>query len=83
MSDDPCPWKIHFGVTLEATTQCDQPAGHLPADPGHEGPGPWTPGQRICWQAGDRREYTGDWPGFCQATPGCSLHDGHHGRCAP
>lgn len=52
-------------------------------DPAHEGPGlAEFPGQVITWQAGDRREYTGDWPGPCPHQP-CILHVGHHGRHAP
>lgn len=93
-----CTWKIHFGVTPEAVTRCDKPE-HLdgvtshaeftrhafPAgtDMEHAGPGPFTEGQRVTWQAGDRREYTGEWPGPCAATAGCTLHAGHLGRCAP
>lgn len=75
-----CPWKVHFGVSQDATTQCDRESH---ADPDHEGPGPYFDYQRVSWQAGDRREYTGDWPGPCPVTPGCTLHLGHHGRCAP
>lgn len=75
-----CPWKIHYGVTQEATSECGK-GGHLPADPVHEGPGLVT-GQTITWYAGDRREYTGEWPGPCPAQP-CILHAGHHGGHAP
>lgn len=43
-----------------------------------------SPSQHVHWQAGDRREFTGDWPGPCEGkVPGCVLHAGHHGRCAP
>jgi hypothetical protein len=54
----------------------------------HEGPG-IMPGQVIYWHAGDRREYTGEWPGYCDRLPGmpfqggCTLPRGHQGRCAP
>ena len=39
----------------------------------------------LTWNAGDRREFTGDWPGPCDRglRNGCTLHAGHHGRCAP
>lgn len=92
-----CPWKIHWGVGQESTTQCAKDDGHLPwriglmtvkGDIEHEGlagNGITT----ITWLAGDRREYTGDWPGYCTKLPrevhagGCTLHLGHHGRCAP
>jgi hypothetical protein len=37
----------------------------------------------LSWAAGDRREFTGDWPGACIATAGCTLPTRHHGRCAP
>jgi len=75
-----CPWKIHYGASQELTSQCGKQE-HLPGDQEHEGPGlPQFPYQRITWQAGDRREYTGDWPGPC---PECTLHLGHHGRHAP
>jgi len=41
-------------------------------------------GQVLTWGAGDRREFTGDWPGLCTGkVPGCVLRTGHHGRCAP
>ena len=100
-----CPWKIHWGVGQESTTQCDKdehlgspiytdPEGQVWWGPGadieHAGPGlPEFPGQRITWLAGDRREYTGHWPGYCANLAGephaggCTLHAGHHGRCAP
>jgi hypothetical protein len=78
-----CPWKIHWGTELEATTQCDLPAGHLEHGiDGHEGPTGYLHGQRVSWKAGDRREYTGEWPGPCPHQP-CILHKGHHGRHAP
>jgi hypothetical protein len=38
----------------------------------------------MTWEAGDRREFTGEHPGLCTGkVPGCTLHTGHHGRCAP
>lgn len=41
----------------------------------------------LHWYSGDRREYTGDWPGLCGREGGgpgrCSLPANHHGRCAP
>jgi hypothetical protein len=93
---DRCPWKIRYGTTEETSTQCDRPPhdGYRPEpDPQHEGPGlPQFPGQRVLWLAGDRREYTGDWPGYCPKVRGittgplgggCTLPAGHHGRCAP
>ena len=92
-----CPWTIHWGVSQEQTTQCDLPE-HVwevritPAgtgftvdylgDPHHSGPSGVRQGQVITWQAGDRREYTGLWPGPCPF-PACTLHAGHHGRHAP
>jgi hypothetical protein len=98
-----CPWKIHWGVGQESTTQCDKlaHAGEVTitrgpdnrfsveteGSPDHSGPSGFVPGQRITWQAGDRREYTGDWPGPCMklfpSSEPCILHVGHHGRCAP
>lgn len=95
-----CPWKIHWGVGLEQTTRCEKEE-HLPVEiigevcveireGEHEGPTGIFPDQKVIWQAGDRREFTGDWPGFCTKLPGkpytgggCTLHVGHHGRCAP
>lgn len=59
-----------------------------PPDPEHEGPG-LIAGQRIFWQSGDRREYTGEWPGYCDKIPlpafagGCVLPLNHGGGCAP
>lgn len=82
----PCPWRIRWGTTAESTTHCDQPDHPLSLD--HEGRGLFD-GQRIHWIAGDRREYTGDWPGYCGLLPGaafrggCTLPAGHRGRCAP
>jgi hypothetical protein len=83
---------------MSAATLCTRPL-HLPAEYGtatvgrrageHEGPSGVMPGQVIIWRAGDRREFTGDWPGYCTRLPGqplsggCTLHHGHHGRCAP
>jgi hypothetical protein len=91
-----CPWKIHWGTVTspvdEFTTACGFPAEHIGKDPGtagfqHRGehPNPAAPAgfTVITWMAGDRREFTGDWPGYCAKTPGCTLHAGHHGRCAP
>ena len=89
-----CPWKIHWGMGQESTTQCDKddhgvvatpegPRWYFGDDYEHSGPGlPQFPDQRIVWQAGDRREYIGDWPGLCPHQP-CILHTGHHGRHAP
>ena len=92
-----CQWKIHWGTGQESTTQCAKPehvyaltvtpeAGRysvaFAGEPEHEGPTGVHPGQKITWQAGDRREYTGDWPGPCPHQP-CILHLGHHGRHAP
>lgn len=41
-------------------------------------------GTVLSWNAGDRREYTGEFPGLCTGKiPGCTLPLGHHGNCAP
>jgi hypothetical protein len=77
-----CPWKIHWGTGQESTTQCDRPEHDVTADPDHEGPTGVMDGQRVTWVAGDRREYTGEWPGLCPDQP-CILHAGHRGRHAP
>jgi hypothetical protein len=37
---------------------------------------------KLNWKAGDRREFTGDWPGPCTKLTHCTFHAGHHGRCA-
>jgi hypothetical protein len=39
----------------------------------------------VTWLYGDRREFTGDWPGPCTENQpaGCVLPAGHHGRHAP
>ena len=50
-------------------------------DPSHSGPSGVHRGQVVTWQTGDRREYTGMWPGACRF-PRCVLPAGHHGRCA-
>lgn len=97
MAEDQCPYKIRW--TFDTDTQCSKPAhvrnftvAQLPdgrlsvgydGDGDHEGPSGYTPGQVISWHAGDRREYTGDWPGPCTKTRGCTLHTEHFGRCAP
>jgi hypothetical protein len=94
--DTQCPWSIRW--TFGTDTRCDKPAhvialavtplpdGRISAevdgDEGHSGPA-GNGVTRISWQAGDRREFTGDWPGPCAKLPGCVLHTGHHGRCAP
>jgi hypothetical protein len=76
----------------EFTTACTLGAGHIGRAPGeartqHRGehPNPAAPAGYtvITWLAGDRRAFTGDWPGYCDTTPGCTLHARHHGRCAP
>jgi hypothetical protein len=78
-----CPWKIHWAKGQEHTTQCER---NTHTDPNHRGnhPNPRAPGGAtiIAWVAGDRREYTGGWPGPCVLTRGCVLHTGHVGRCA-
>lgn len=92
-----CPWKIHWGVGQESTTQCEREE-HLSYEriglaeirkerwDQHEGrhPNPAAEGgfTAVTWRAGDRREYTGEWPGPCERTPGCILHAGHLRRCA-
>jgi len=79
-----CPWRIHWGVGQESTTQCGRDR-HI-GDPEHRGmhDNPASPNGKmmISWRAGDRREYVGPWPGPCSKTPGCVLHTGHRGRCA-
>jgi hypothetical protein len=74
-----CPWSIRW--TFGTDTRCDKPE-HVDGDPEHSGPA-GNGVTRISWLAGDRREFTGDWPGPCTKLPGCVLHTGHHGRCAP
>ncbi|MGH3300949.1 MAG: hypothetical protein ACRDOK_04525 [Streptosporangiaceae bacterium] len=42
----------------------------------------------ITWLAGDRREFSGSWPGYCtklglHQLSSCKLPAGHGGRCAP
>jgi hypothetical protein len=90
--DGRCPWTIRYGTSAETTTRCDVDHGRAdPDDITHSGPGlPEFPGQRVVWSAGDRREYRGDWPGYCTLLGpaptfggGCTLPAGHHGRCAP
>lgn len=54
--------------------------GQRPAHQAKVGPSGAT---TLTWHPGDRREYTGDYPGPCRRTAGCTLHTGHHGRCAP
>lgn len=74
-----CEMKIRYGMSEETQTQCDR--DH--ADDHHEGPGlPEFPYQRVSWVAGDRREFTGDWPGYCTRTQGCPLPEGHPRLCA-
>lgn len=90
-----CEWKIRW--TFDQDAQCDREL-HIPADIppevmeadeaqhhavildyAFEGSR-----SELTWLAGDRREFTGTWPGPCTGkVPGCILHRGHHGRCAP
>ena len=102
MTQDQCPWTIRWGTSAETTTRCTRADGHTDVrEPDTREREPYvlsanehfgqgiTPGQTIHWYAGDRREYTGNWPGYCQKLGpaafkgGCTLPDGHHGRCAP
>lgn len=92
-----CAWKIHWGTLQEHTTQCDRDEHvTIPADAPEEamrsilltqGDGKHQ-GQAgngvtmIEWMAGDRREYTGPWPGLCPYQP-CILHLGHYGDHQP
>jgi hypothetical protein len=76
-----CPWKIRWTSGQDA--QCRKPAHEFSGDHQHEAllPNGITV---ISWFSADRREFTGEWPGPCAGrTPGCILHAGHHGRCAP
>jgi len=102
---DQCPWSIRYGTSAttrcrktdhitgrRAYRQAGDPdSGEVQIadpDPEHEGPG-LMPGQIIHWFSGDRREYTGDWPGYCDKIPlppfegGCTLPLRHHGGCVP
>lgn len=67
-----------FSVTTIGDGQPDTHQHHA-----HVGPN----GMTLDWDAGDRREFTGDWPGPCpllgRGLGQCTLHTGHHGRCAP
>jgi hypothetical protein len=75
-----CPWKIRAWPGDDGTVSCEKD-DHLPGDPRHEGAA--SNGITVVdWMAGDRREYTGDWPGLCPHQP-CVLHAGHHGGHAP
>lgn len=95
-----CPWKIKWGINEYQVAACrkdDHVTGRqalvkgtyrdvAEPDPEHEGPA-GNGITMIHWYSGDRREYTGDWPGLCGREgdgPGrCSLPANHHGRCAP
>lgn len=85
MTAPACPYSIRWGTSAETTTRCDREPHD---DSRHEGPG-IVAGQRVTWYAGDRREYTGDWPGYCDRLGGkaflggCTLPAGHRGNCAP
>lgn len=91
-----CQWKIRW--TFDTDAQCElphhidgvaikhHPNGQFDVFTTGEGPpdhyahvGPHN--TKMNWAAGDRREFTGEWPGPCTTT-GCTLHTGHHGRCA-
>lgn len=73
-----CPWKIRWASAEDA--QCDKDA-HLPGNTRHESKLP-NGVTTLSWYAGDRREFTGDWPGRCTLKRGCVLHTGHRGSCA-
>lgn len=87
-----CPWSLRW--TWDTDARCEKPV-HLSEpvaagdDMEHEGAirnfayaGSVT---KLSWMAGDRREFTGTWPGPCtdNEPAGCILHTGHHGRHAP
>lgn len=88
-----CPWKIRYGTSAETTSECTEPPGHIGVAPGnagkqHRGHG-LLPEQVVTWLAADRREYTGDWPGYCggssfeDASGTCVLPAGHPNAHAP
>ena len=91
-----CPWKIRWTSGQDARCDKDQHVSHvvvtaLPdgrsavdyeGDPGHASKLP-NGVTTLSWETGDRREFTGYWPGPCPVLASCTLHLGHHGRCAP
>lgn len=80
-----CDWAIR-PFPNDTQVNCDQP--HLPGEREHSGtlrdyayPGSQT---KVSWMAGDRREFQGEWPGYCGDNDApCTLPRGHHGRHAP
>jgi hypothetical protein len=87
MKTERCPWKIRW--TFGTDTQCDKDEHggiqlglvFIGQDREHSSKLP-NGVTTLTWLAGDRREFTGDWPGPCTKLAGCTLHTGHHGRCA-
>jgi hypothetical protein len=95
-----CPSKIRpFPNDTELACELDAhvPAGTTAADRDPDAPDFWThravlrdyayPGSEtiVTWKAGDRREFTGDWPGYCRKLghlQNSMLPAGHHGSCA-
>lgn len=81
-----CPWSMR-PFPNETQIDCEKPE-HLPVDGQHSAtlrdyahPGSTTV---ITWFAGDRREFTGVWPGYCGDNDApCTLPRGHAGRHAP
>lgn len=71
-----CPWKIRWTFGQDAA--CEKAAHGR--DTAHSATAP-NGVTTIRWYAGDRREFTGEWPGPCLRTQGCVLHTGHRGRC--
>jgi hypothetical protein len=85
-----CPWSIRWTFGTDAA--CEKPE-HIPPDMPpeamhedeftHQAHVGLEGATLLTWYAGDRREFTGRWLGPCVKLAGCTLHTGHHGRCAP
>lgn len=83
-----CPWSMRPSPNLPQV-DCEKPP-HVPDDEHHEGV--WRDvayeGSRteLGWLAGDRREFTGPWPGYCRKPQSsgydCTLPAGHPRLCA-
>lgn len=93
MSD--CPWSIR-PFPNETQVDCERDVHLPPPTPeaaqhkgvlrGYAFPGSETV---VAWYAGDRREFEGNWPGYCTqlgshgGRQNCTLPAGHRGNHAP
>lgn len=95
MTGELCPYQIRWGSQDGEITRCTRPVHvhaieivhnrdgkygtNVVGDSRHIGPTGLFPGQVVAWFAGDRREYIGEWPGYCPRED-CGFPASHHGN---